>query len=621
MRSRDIVYLCAVSAILTSCGTKPIQPSEQHIQRPPAQSSTVESIPQAIKGSVVLPPPKLAGKVETYSVVVTNVSAQEILFALARDAKINLDIHPGITGTVTVNAINQTLPQILTRIAKQVDMRYELDNGTLTVMPDKPYLKTYNIDFINISRSATSTNSTSSQITGGATEASGSSGGNAASTIVKSKTENNLMDSLVKNVLDMILEEDKLKFKAAVELAASHQGNTQGEGQISTDSSLGKSTKNKDGSADISGPSGSASGSGNQTVQSQNATAVKTGVYEAAVNVFANKETGVLIVRATSRQHQKVQEFIDKVMTAAKRQVLIEATIVEVQLSDQYQQGINWSRLLLGQKGFALSLAGTDGFQANPTTNLASTAGALAVSYINPTSKFGDIKASVQLLEKFGNVKVLSSPKLTVMNNQTASLKVANSKVYFTITTTPATYDKFGAITSPATYTTAPQSVSVGLTMSVTPQISDTDSVTINVRPSISSLIGLGAKDPNPALANPCGTGVQNCNIPGIQNLIPEIQTREMESIIKIENGQMAVMGGLIKEEMNKNTSEVPFLGRIPLLGNLFQNRDDTTTKTELVIFLRPIVIKEASINGDFAEFRNNLPDQNFFNESASGKP
>jgi MSHA biogenesis protein MshL len=308
-------------------------------------------------------------------------------------------------------------------------------------------------------------------------------------------------------------------------------------------------------------------------------------------------------------------------MTSARRQVLIEATIVEVQLSDQYQQGINWSRLLLGQKGFVLSQAGTDGFQANPTTNLASTAGALAVSYINPTSKFGDIKASVQLLEKFGNVKVLSSPKLTVMNNQTASLKVANSKVFFTITTTPATYDKFGSMTAPATYTTAPQSVSVGLTMSVTPQISDTDSVTINVRPSISSLIGLGAKDPNPALANPCGTGVQNCNIPGIQNLIPEIQTREMESIIKVENGQMAVMGGLIKEEINKNTSEIPLLGRLPLIGNLFQNRDDTTTKTELVIFLRPIVIKDASINGDFSEFRSNLPDQNFFNESASGKP
>ena len=95
--------------------------------------------------------------------------------------------------------------------------------------------------------------------------------------------------------------------------------------------------------------------------------------------MFANKETGVLIVRATSRQHEKIQEFIDMVMSAAKRQVLIEATIVEVQLSDQYKQGIDWSRALLGAKGFALSQAGSAG--------IAGTAGALAVSYINPTSK------------------------------------------------------------------------------------------------------------------------------------------------------------------------------------------------------------------------------------------
>ncbi len=299
------------------------------------------------------------------------------------------------------------------------------------------------------------------------------------------------------------------------------------------------------------------------------------------------------------------------VMSAAKRQVLIEATIVEVQLSDQYKQGINWSGAPLGTKGFTLGQAGT--------TAITTTTGALAVTYTNLTSKFGDITASVQLLEKFGNVKVLSSPKLTVMNNQTASLKVADSKVYFTVKADilPAT------LTSPASasYSTTANSVSVGLTMSVTPQISDTDTVTINVRPSISSMIGKGVQDPNPILANPCGSGIKDCTLPAIVNLIPEIQTREMESIIKVENGQMAVMGGLIKEEINKSTSEIPLLGRIPILGNLFQNRDDTTTKTELVIFLRPVVIKDASTNGDFNAFRSNLPDQNFFKESASGKP
>ena len=622
MRSRNIFYLCVIGMMLAGCGTKPIRPSDQHIQRQDIQPETANNIPQSIKESVILPPPKPADKVATYSVVVTNVPAQEILFALARDAKINLDIQSGIQGTVTINAINQTLPQILTRISRQVDMRYELDNGTLTVMPDKPFLKTYKIDFINISRLAKSINSTSGQIiNGGAAGSTGATGGNTSSTIVTSETKNSLMESLIQNVKDIILDEDKLHQQEQVDLQTQQQIQARGTGAASGSTSLASPTKNngidinqatKGGQVNSSSRTGSSvAGSGNQDIQGQGEVAVKKGVYERAVNVFGNNETGVLIVRATSRQHEKVQEFIDKVMATAKRQVLIEATIVEVQLSDQYQQGIDWSRALLGAKGFALSQTGMVG--------IAATTGALAVSYINPTSKFGDIKASIQLLEQFGNVKVLSSPKLTVMNNQTASLQVANSKVYFTVKADilPAT------LTSPATasYSTTANSVSIGLTMSVTPQISDTDTVTINVRPSISSLVGLGVQDPNPILANPCGFGVTTCGLAPIKNLIPEIQTREMESIIKVENGQMAVMGGLIKEEINFNTNEIPLLGRIPILGNLFQNRNDTTTKTELVIFLRPVVIKSASVDADFHEFRNNLPDQKFFQESASGNP
>jgi general secretion pathway protein D len=479
-------------------------------------------------------------------------------------------------------------------------------------------LKTYKIDFINMSRSATSKNSTSSQIATNSTSAGGAATGaegvNSASTIVTSETKNDLMESLIKNVTDIILEEDRLRYKSQKEVSNSNKVVAQGEGAATgyTGAPQGSGNKGKKTAGGETGPAGGASGAGNETVQASGAAKSIIGEFEQSVNVFANRETGVLIVRATSRQHEKVQEFIDKVMTTAKRQVMIEATIVEVQLSDQYQQGIDWSRALLGAKGFALSQTGTVG--------IAATTGALAVSYINPTSKFGNIAASIQLLEQFGNVKVLSSPKLTVMNNQTASLKVANSKVYFTVKADilPAT------LTSPATasYSTTANSVSIGLTMSVTPQISDSDTVTINVRPSISSLVGLGVQDPNPILANPCGlTGTGTCSIAPIKNLIPEIQTREMESIIKVENGQTAVMGGLIKEEINLNTSEIPLLGRIPILGNLFQNRNDTTTKTELVIFLRPVVIKDASVNGDFSEFRNNLPDQNFFKESASGKP
>ena len=173
MRARNIVYLCAIGVMLSGCGTKLIKPADQHMQRPAAKAEN--TIPQPIKDSVVLPPPKPADKIATYSVVVTNVPAQQILFALARDAKVNLDIQSGIDGTVTINAINQTLPEILTRIARQVDMRYELDNGTLTVLPDTPYLHTYKIDYVNMTRETDSSISNTSQIGSGSTGNAGAS--------------------------------------------------------------------------------------------------------------------------------------------------------------------------------------------------------------------------------------------------------------------------------------------------------------------------------------------------------------------------------------------------------------------------------------------------------------
>ena len=598
MRSRNLVYLCVAGIMLSGCGTKLIKPADQHMQRP-AQSATANIIPQPIKDSVVLPPPKPADKVATYSVVVTNVPAQQILFALARDAKINLDIQSGIQGTVTVNAINQTLPQILTRIARQVDMRYELDNGTLTVMPDTPYLHSYKIDYLNMTRESDSSMSNTSQIgssaSGGAGGASASAGGNSSSLTIKDVSKNRFWETLTQNIKDILHETDKILPAGSSETSVQ---------QIRNASSTGTGVQPASGKKK-SAPKGGIENSPNPVnVEEGGMTVTRRSTFREAASVIANPENGIITVRATGKQHEKIQQFIDQVMANAERQVLIEATVVEVRLNDRYQQGINWSRLLTGTKGFALSQAAAN-FQTQQTNSLASTAGMLAISYLNPTSKFGNLAASVQLLEQFGNVKVLSSPTLSVMNNQTAMLRVVDNNVYFIVNSTIGNCSP-APCTAPIAYTTTVNTVPIGFTMSVTPQINDNDTVLLNVRPSITRLL-TPANDPTPGLA--------------FQNSIPQTSTREMESILKIQNNQIAVLGGLMEDSINKNTNEVPLLGHIPLLGNLFKNRDDSTTKTELVIFLRPVVIKSASVDGDFNAFRSNLPDQKFFNESAYGKP
>jgi len=603
------VLLCSACISLAACASKSFTPSDKHIQQSSVAPVVAGDIPQPSKRSVVLPPPKPAAKVETYSVVVTSVPAREILFALARDAKINIDIGPGIEGVVTLNAIDQTLPQILDRISKQVDMRYSMENGNLFVEADKPYLKTYKIDFINMSRTVSSKIFTSSQIGGGAAGTT-TAGGNTASTAITSDTKNDLMNSLVDNVKAILADDDRIRYTERIERRNELAASARGTGSASeTSGNLPGTTGSKG-----SGKAGDGtSGKGNEDIASQSSTVQQTAKYEPAVNVNANKETGVLLVRATGRQHAKIQEFIDKVMNTARRQVLIEATIAEVTLSDNYQQGIDWSALALGAKGFSVTQSGTTGLPTSTTTSKL-----LVLKYANPTSKFGDLSSSVSLLDTFGDVKVLSSPKLSVMNNQTATLKVVDNKVYFSISSqiTPATALSNAIVN----YTTTAIPVAVGFTMNVTPEINDADYVTINVRPTITRIIGY-VNDPNPNLAYPCGTNT-TCGIKAVVNQVPEIRTREMESIIRISSGQVAVLGGLMQDEINNMSDSVPLLGDIPVAGNLFKSRNDTKTKTELVIFLRPVVIKDASIDGDFSTYRNNLPDANYLKpESEKRKP
>lgn len=542
--------------------------------------------------------PKAAAKAESYSVSVRNIAVQDLLFALARDAKINVDIHPGINGIVTINAIDQTLQQILTRIAKQVDMRWELDGPNLVVMQDSPFLRNYKVDYVNMSRDVSGTVSINTQIASTSTSAAGgtasSGGGNNSSTSVKSSAQNNFWQSLEKNLKDILRESDKILPEGSSEtvIERSDQQATTGTGAAGGASS----SRSGNQSASLAASPNPAS------LQQQGTTVVKRTTFREAASIIVNPEAGVVVVRATARQHEKVQEYLDLVLLNARRQVIIEATIAEVNLSDRYQQGINWQSLRslrpgAPQAGFSIAQNQTglpvpDPFAAAAGSFTAPTPFSFLLNYVAPGM---GISSTLSLLETFGKVKVLSSPKISVLNNQTAMLKVVNNVVYFLIkndstTTTTGTTNNF---------TSTPQSVSVGLVMSVTPQISENGSILLNVRPTISSLQGAGKTDPTPGLAVP--------------NVVPEIQTREMESMLRLSDGEVAVMGGLMEDRVNYTSNEIPGLGGLPGIGNFFRNRDDTSTKTELVIFLKPTIIRDPSINGDYRSFANQLPGKEFF--------
>ncbi len=493
-----------------------------HVSEKVPPTPAASSIPAPVRRTPFVPKPVAQPSEETYTVVVNDVPVKELLFALARDASINVDIHPDVSGLATLNAVDQSLMQILERVSRQLNLRYESRGDNISIRPDTPFVRIYRVDYVNLSRQATTTSNVSTQIASTSTgaEGGGGGGGNNSTTIVTSSTEYPFWDTLAETI-----------------------GNLVSGSAISDDLS-------------------------------------------AEETVIINPANGVVMVRATGVQHEEVQRYLDEVRASSRRQVMIEATIVEVRLNDNYQAGIDWSTLASG---------------AALTAQQALTGGVTSIGKeifgVPPVPPFfkleytsGDLTGSVSLLKEFGDTRVLSSPKIMALNNQTALLKVVENVVYFEVTSN-TTQAQTTAVT---TFSTIAKSVSVGVVMSVTPQISATDEITLTVRPTISRVTGT-AFDPNPDLLIP--------------NEVPEIAVRELESVLRIGSGQLAVLGGLMQDEVSKRSDAVPWLSNSETFGDLFTSRNNQFTKTELVIFLRPWVIHTPDVQADLKSFEPFLPE------------
>ncbi|MDH5394344.1 MAG: pilus (MSHA type) biogenesis protein MshL [Gammaproteobacteria bacterium] len=511
----------ALMLVLIACSPSrsPLS-TKGHINKT-AIKPAANGIPELVTEVPVLPEPAAEVKAETFTVVVNDVEASSLLFALARDAKMNIDIFQGIKGKVTLNAIDQTLEQILSRIADQVEVRYSIENGLLVIRADEPFLRSYKIDYVNIERKTRSDNLISTQIASTGSSAEGGTGNNSL-TEVKSET-NNLFWATLSNNIGKIISIASADDKKASAVEDSNQ-------------------------------------------------------------ILVNKETGFITVKASEKQHDVIQKYIDLIMSSAKRQVLIEATIAEVSLTDEFQSGIDWNSVSnSGNNTFSQSLTGAN-LGAPPF---------FTGTITNSTSSLGTLDGSVRLLESFGKVKVLSTPKVMAINNQTAILKVVDNRVYFSIKV-DSTTDTNNLTTK--VFTSQIHSVPVGIVMQVTPYINDKDEITLNVRPTISRIINY-VNDPNPDLA-----------AAGVISEIPEIQVREVESILKINSGDVAIIGGLMQDTLDESDSGVPYISAIPIIGPLFNYSDDSHSKTELVIFIRPKVIRHADINADLVGFKSHLP-------------
>jgi general secretion pathway protein D len=501
--------------------------SEGHLDNVPPAAVQMD-IPPVVQQAPIIAAPEPAEPLQTFTVVATDLPASELLFALARDARLNLDVDPSIDGRVSINAIDQTLPQILKRISRQIALRYYLDGPNLVVEKDKPFSRIYRINYLNMSRSTSS----SVGIETALADADEGATGNSETTVTNS-AENDFWESL----------------EANLNLLASPEG-------------------------------------------------VK-GV------IISNRESGVISIRTTSAAHEDIQRFVDQVTRSARQQVLIEVTVVEVTLNDDFQAGVDWARIANGD-GWSIGqqvLSGSTGLGSlpsitPPTIGVGSVAQA---SYLNTNSE-RTITGAIKALDTFGEVSVMSSPKIMALNNQTSILKVTENRVYFEIEATQATSGGTTAVVT-QTFNTTIKTTPVGFVMNVTPFITSDNEVILNIRPTITEILGF-VRDPNPTLA-----------LAGVESLVPEIKVREMESVMRVASGDTAVIGGLMQDNASTTDSGIPGLHDAKGIGLAFGTKTRTYKKTELVIFLRPRVLDNASLDTGLQDFKKYLKPKKIFGQ------
>lgn len=296
--------------------------------------------------------------------------------------------------------------------------------------------------------------------------------------------------------------------------------------------------------------------------------AVTTDISVLQPNFSANRLTGTIVVTATKKDLEKVERYLDALKKILNRQVLIEARIVEVQLTDSLKYGIDWS-FIEDWKGVGRLTIGTDRFK--DVVGITESAFQIGLTGVNFSSV-------LRALQQQGEVRVLSNPRVNIMNGHTALLSVGRNVNFISRVETTTTTTAGAAPTT--TFTVQTSSLLSGIVLGIVPYINETGEISIAITPIVSNLVSLVPKT----------IGTQGGNV--IEISLPTIDLRELSTTVKIKDGQMVIIGGLMSRKENLQDSKVPFLGDIPLIGYLFKRREKVDEKTELVIMLKPTVLR-----------------------------
>jgi len=574
--------------------------------------------------------PELAD-VRRVSIAVTETTpVRDLLIELARKAQVDLEMDPRISGGIIMTATDRPFIDVIERIADLAELRYRFERNTLRVEIDDPYVEQYRMDVLNVQRTGSSdaSSSTDAASTAQAVGQGGGGGGgsNKSATNVTTQTESAFWQNIGANLNQIIngiqsrrgaaRTIDQATFVPEPQTAARVAGNT---GAVSApNSNIAPTPGNSlnraaaanntarslqeqidsNVSADQGGaatapelPQADSSTSASRSSSNSEANRVASSQYS------LNPEAGIITVFATQRQQKVIENYLRDVRNSVTQQILIEAKILEIALNDQYRAGVDWTAIF-GPNNPAKQLNVAGNFARN----------VVPPGFGDPTvsaiwSNGGDLSLAAQLVKEFGTVRTLSSPRLTVLNNQIAQLKVAENQVFFQLQVNIT--DAVGNAPAKTTVQSQIKTVPVGMIMSVQPAVDPISRrISLNLRPSITRIKGY-INDPGVAVAI-ASARQNNDGIPSVSSPIPIIEVREMDSMLNLESGETVVMGGLMQENSENLREGLPGFMDVPLLGQAVSQNIKNNKITELVIFIRATLAnsKESVADEDIRLYR-----------------
>lgn len=518
-----IVFLFCLSA----CATK----EKSHVETSladellsPAETQAVNTskdalveLPQEVSSALMsLDAPDSSSSlfgIEKYDISARDVDAVSFFSSLVSDTPYSVALHPAVQGSITLDLKQVELDQVMSLVSDLYGFHVEKMGNIFRVFPAGLRTETFAVNYLLMQRDG---NTQTSIISGGVSQNGNNTGGN--------NNQNNFNG----NNGSQIGGGNQSGFNSGTSITTRTETNFWDELQEKLISMIG----DEDGRA-----------------------------------VMVSPQSGLVTVRAFPEEIKSIKRFLNHSERNLQRQVVIEARILEVILNDEYQQGINWTQVLAN--------AGSTDFQFNTSAGgfgnelSAALGGVTSLSFLNQ-----DFSGVVSLLETQGNIQVLSSPRVTAINNQKAVIKVGDDEYFVTDISSQNTITANSTSVVPDIELTPFFS---GIALDVTPQIDENGSILLHIHPSV-----IETQEQEKVVT----LNQEQIVLPLAQSTI-----RESDTIIRANSGEIVVIGGLMQSVITDESSQTPLLGDIPLLGNLFKNKRKRETKKELIILLKPTVV------------------------------